>query len=383
MDPFRDDDHAALIRAAHLEEENARLRRELEEAKKPKPEPPRPPKKRSKTVLVSVAMGGAIAAGALVAVVLAGERVPTPPPHAEPKSLEVAGPNAPVVPPTPDLDWALVTSTQAISADLRAYAQGNVPTVGYAVGNGGTILRHYAEGNAWTPEASGTTSNLYGVGEMLGVVCAVGERGIAVCARDPAKVTWKTEPTGAHEDLLGVDGFGGFTAVGRGGTIVHRSEQGWWSPETSGTKADLFATASRVGAAYAVGAGGVIVRREGPKWSRVESGTVEDLFAVAVEDHAVVVVGARGTILRLTDPREGFRVEPSGTTSDLYGVARGDKGYDFLAVGANGTIVHSMAEGKSWQPETGGGTHTLRAVLGAIPTMFIVGDAGTILSHRY
>jgi len=36
MEPFRDDDHAALIRAARLEDENARLRAELAEARKPK-----------------------------------------------------------------------------------------------------------------------------------------------------------------------------------------------------------------------------------------------------------------------------------------------------------------------------------------------------------
>ena len=36
-DPFRGDENAALIRAARLEEENERLRKELEEARRPKP----------------------------------------------------------------------------------------------------------------------------------------------------------------------------------------------------------------------------------------------------------------------------------------------------------------------------------------------------------
>jgi photosystem II stability/assembly factor-like uncharacterized protein len=276
------------------------------------------------------------------------------------------------------------------SVDFRGYAQGNVPAVGYAVGSGGTILRalvprsYPAEDMMWTPEASGTTSDLRGVGEMLGVVCAVGGKGLAVCSRDPAKVTWKVEATGTHQDLLGAHGFGEFTAVGRNGTIVHRDEQGAWSTQPSGTKADLFATSSRVGAAYAVGAGGVIVQREhdGRRWSPVTSGTTEDLFAVDVEGEDTVVVGAHGTILRLTDPREGFRIEPSGTTSDLYGVAHG-RGYEFIAVGANGTILRSTAAASGWKRETGGGDRTLRAVLGSIPTMFIVGDSGVVLQHPY
>ena len=41
---FRGDENAALLRAARLEEENERLRKELEEAKHPKP-PPEPPRK--------------------------------------------------------------------------------------------------------------------------------------------------------------------------------------------------------------------------------------------------------------------------------------------------------------------------------------------------
>lgn len=381
MDPFRDDDHAALIRAAHLEEENERLRRELEEARKPKPRA-KPPTKRPQPVAIIMAAGLGLG-GAAVATFLGLHASPTPVTPFERKMLEVP---APVPVPTKALpaapDWA--ESTSIPSVDLLAYAQGNVPAVGYAVGKGGAIFRHYAvEGSAWTVEASGTTRDLYSVGEMLGVVCAVGAKGIAVCSRDPAKVAWKAEPTGTHQDLLGAHGFGELTAVGRNGTIVYRDEQGSWSTEASGTKADLFAVTSRVGAAYAVGAGGVIVRSDGgaPKWTPVASGTTEDLFGVAVEAEEVVVVGAHGTILRLTDPRAGFRRESSGTTSDLYGVAHGDRGYDFIAVGANGTILRSVASG--WEPETGGGSHTLRAVLGSIPTMFIVGDGGTVLHRPY
>jgi hypothetical protein len=389
LDPFRDDNQAALIRAARLEEENERLRRELEEAKKPKPSlaplPTRAAKNpRSLFVVVTGAVGMALAFGTVVSV-LTQKPPEAPAVVANRKWFDLPTPTTPAVtveaPPKPD--WEQVPDVTSV--DLHDYTQGNVPAVGYAVGRGGTILRHYAvEGSGWTLETSGTTRDLSGVAEMLGVVCAVGTGGVAVCSRDPAKVTWKAERTGTSQDLLGAFGFGELTAVGRNGTIVHRDERGMWSVHASGTKADLFATASAAGSSYAVGAGGVIVRRDGltSRWSPVPSGTTEDLLAVAVEDHGVVVVGAHGTLLRLTDPRAGFRVESSGTTEDLYGVTHG-RGYDFIAVGAAGTIVRSRGEGEAWQAETGGGGHTLRAVVGAIPMMFIVGDAGTVLRHRY
>ncbi len=379
MDPFRDDDHAALIRAARLEEENERLRRELEEARRPKPEPKSKPKRRF--VLLYV-IGGAAIATMIVAVVAARSRPTATSVVVQPKTLEV--PSVPPTPPPPSpSDWAAVAKIPVV--DLRGYAQGYSPNVGYAVGKGGAILRHFAseDSSGWTVETSGTTEDLNAVvSQSDHVTCAVGTAGVAVCA-DSAKGVWKRDTTGTHNELLGV----GLTedsdivAVGREGTILRRNPSGWWTPEASGTKADLFA----VDAPYAVGAGGIILRREAhaAKWSVVASGTVEDLYALDVQTHAVVVVGARGTILRMTDPRDGFRVEPSHSTHDLFGVARGKAGYDFIAVGASGTILHSMSPTSGWSAETGGGAHDLHGVLGSVPVMFIVGDSGAILSRRW
>jgi len=73
-------------------------------------------------------------------------------------------------------------------------------------------------------------------------------------------------------------------------------------------------------------------------WVRVASPTTVNLHDVASKLDDVVIVGEKGTILRLGDPREGFRIVASGT---------------------------------------------LHAVIGSIPTMYAVGDHGTILSHAY
>jgi hypothetical protein len=271
-------------------------------------------------------------------------------------------------------DWA----SQAVptTANLRAFTQGHVPAAGYAVGAKGTILRHYENAQSWTVEASGTTSDLAGVAEQLGNVCAVGMGGVATCT-DAEQREWHVEQTGTKSELLGVNTAHGFLAVGRGGTIVRRTRDGWRA-EPSGITTDLYA----VEEPYAVGAGGEILEHKN-KWTPMPSGTTEDLFAIDVQQHGVVVVGAHGTVLRLTDPRDGFHAESSGVTVDLSSVSRGDAGYDFIAVGASGTIIRSMNTGGIWRAETSGTSHDLHAVCGSIPTMFIVGDEATVLSHRY
>jgi hypothetical protein len=76
----------------------------------------------------------------------------------------------------------------------------------------------------------------------------------------------------------------------------------------------------------------------------------------------------------------GWCEEPSGTTSDLYGIW-GISPLNIVAVGAGGTIV--KWDGQSWTPQTSGVTATLRAV--SVPrgtTKFIaVGAGGTILTE--
>ncbi len=376
-DPFRDDEGAALIRAAKLEEENAELRRELAEAKKPKPPEPKPEPSddgklaRARTT-IALSMLILITGGGVFALTR-HERAHIV--EATRKSVESTPTFGKVTPIVTPPDWA--SQAAPTTVNLRAFTQGQVPAAGYAVGAGGTILRHYENAQAWTVEASGTTSDLAGVAEQLGNVCAVGVGGVATCT-DSDQREWHVEKTGTKSDLLGVNASHGFLAVGRGGTIVRRASGGWRA-EASGITTDLYA----VEEPYAIGAGGVILQHGKGAWAPMASGTTEALFALDVEQHGVVVVGAHGTVLRLTDPRDGFHVESSGVAVDLFGVSRGDAGYDFIAAGASGTIIRSMNTGGIWRRETSGTSHDLHAVRGSIPTMFIVGDEATILSHRY
>ena len=378
-DPFRGDENAALIRAARLEEENERLRKELEEAKHPKPPPEPLPRKTEdsgdpkKTFLIAVVVTVPVVVGVLFwgamrrshheAIEVQEAKTLTPSPVIAPVETTKRAP-----------DW--VEDQHVTETDIRAVTHGVTPPVNYAVGAGGMILRHY--GTTWTPETSGTTSDLHGVAEQLGKVCAVGDGGVAVCALDPSRPTWKLEKTGTTADLLALAQGYGFLAVGRKGTIVRRGSDGVWKHEESGTKEDLFGTA----ADYVVGAHGTILERGEKGWQTVPSPTTNDLYAVESHLHEVVIVGAGGVILQLGDPRAGFQLATSPVTTDLYAVAHGS-GFETYAAGAGGVVLVSHGGTGPWmqqQIETKRDLHTIDAWL---PTMFIGGDHGTILSHRY
>lgn len=379
-DPFRDEENAALIRAARLEEENERLRKELEEAKRPKSPEPEPEKEEDaktkdvdpNTVKAIAAAGGFLVFGAVVLIALAGRS--TSGTHTElAKTLELS-PSLSVPETTKPLpDW--IEDKHVTEIDIHAIAHGVVPPVNYAVGAGGTIVRRY--GDAWTIEASGTTRDLHGVAEMLGKVCAVGDGGVATCALDPTKPVWKLEKTGTTADLLALAQSDGFLAVGRNGTIVRRDSDGW-RREESGTKEDLFGAAG----GYAVGAHGTILEDGDKGWHKVASPTTADLYAVSSHLHEVVIVGAGGVILQLGDPRAGFQLVSSGVTTNLYAVAHGG-GFERYAAGAGGVVLASNGGGGAWVRQTIDTQSDLHTIDAWLPTMFIGGDHGTILSHRY
>lgn len=375
-DPFRGDENAALIRAARLEEENARLKKELEEAKHPKP-PPAPRKAEDttnsrSTLLLAAVITVPCVLGILLWGAMRGPRAV----RIEPREIKTLDPSpvAPVESAKRPVDWA--EDQHVTETDIRAVTHGVTPPVNYAVGVGGMILRRY--GTTWAPETSGTTSNLHGVAEQLGKVCAVGDGGVAVCALDPSKPTWKLEKTGTTADLLTLAQSYGFLAAGRNGTIVHRSSDDVWRREESGTKEDLFGATG----GYVVGAHGTILQRSDKGWEKVASPTTADLFAVESHLHEVFIVGAGGVILQLGDPRAGFQIVSSGVSTDLYAVAHGS-GFETYAAGADGVVLVSRGGSGPWSRQNVDTHRDLRTIDAWLPTMFIAGDHGTILSRRY
>ena len=369
------------MRAARLEEENARLRKELEEARHPKPveepKPEAPPRAVGSSARGPLIIGVAVVFTFIVILLTTGvlTKAPIGAPVQQAKTLapspSIEDPPANRPPP----DWN--EESHFTEIDIRAVTHGVKPQVHYAVGAGGTILRKYGDAWKWTLETSGTTNDLHGVAEQLGKVCAVGDNGVATCALDPAKPTWKLEKTGTTADLLALTEHYGFLAVGRHGVIMHRTDDGW-QREESGTKEDLFG----VSGDYVVGAHGTILAVADNRWRKVESPTTADLYAVESHLHEVVVVGAGGVILQLGDPRAGFQLVKSGVTTDLYAVAHGSA-FDSYAAGAGGVVLSTSGGSAPWVRQNIDTTRDLHTIDAWLPMMFIAGDHGTVLSRKY
>ena len=109
----------------------------------------------------------------------------------------------------------------------------------------------------------------------------------------------------------------------------------------------------------------------------LESGTTEDLFDIVELEllgTPLLAVGRNGTILHTTDLGATWTQRPSGTGADLYSLAD----FGFWAVGDSGTIVGSSDSGTTWTRRPTDTAALLRSVSAAF-TKYAVGDGGTVL----
>jgi uncharacterized protein YjdB len=199
----------------------------------------------------------------------------------------------------------------------------------YAVGEAGTILHD------WVPEAAGvTTANLEGIwGEpRLGVVpsllYAVGTGG-TILRWDEA--SWSAMTSGTTANLSSVTGASverDVYAVGEGGKIL-RFDGAAWAPMASGTTANLSAAwTAPDGDVYAVGTGGTILRG-------IRSATVE------VSPATLTALGATHAMEATAREASGAPVGavPFAWSSDDPSVATVDPATGLVTAVANGTAT--------------------------------------------
>jgi len=272
------------------------------------------------------------------------------------------------------LGGALVTSPDGVTYEERKSStdrQLNGATFlgGYKlVGDGGTILTS-ADAITWKSldsDTTKTTQHLYGIGNNgLTTTVAVGALGTIVVSTDGS--TWKSAESKTSNDLYAVAysnlNGGLWIAVGAGSVILKSPDAVSWTPinMNSGTPADLrgvsyallpLATGqtTATSAFVAVGAGGTILTSaDGSNWSRnsaaitSQAGTPLNLSAVnwnaVTYGTQFVVVGSGGNILTSKDGSTFTASAPTGTTQELFAVARGYLGYS--AAGAAGALLLS------------------------------------------
>jgi hypothetical protein len=162
------------------------------------------------------------------------------------------------------------------------------PDNAFAVGGGGTVL--WWNGTAWLKEPTTTTAILFGIWNFW----SVGSGGTILNLYTPVA-------SGTAQNLFGVWGSSASDvwAVGQFGTAL-RYDGSAWSSVARGTLNDLNSVwGSSASDVWAVGGLGTIVHWDGLAWSAAESGTTTRLTGVwASSTGDVWVVGQGGAILR-------------------------------------------------------------------------------------
>jgi photosystem II stability/assembly factor-like uncharacterized protein len=258
--------------------------------------------------------------------------------------------------------------TSGTSEGLAAVAFVNAKT-GWAVGDGGTILRTMDGGASWSHETSGTSQHLSGV--MFTDATsgwAVGYYGTILHTSDGG-VTWAAQTGGTSEPLYSVnfaDANNGW-AVGESGLILQTSYGGAnWIAQESGTSWHITTvTFADAKLGWAVGEHGTILNTSdgGASWTAQARGRTPSLTSVAFADsNTGWAVGAGGTILHTSDGGASWKAQDGGTGRHLYGVAFTDRNSAW-AVGDHGTILHTSDGGVNWQRQKG----TFRSLAEIVP----------------
>lgn len=227
------------------------------------------------------------------------------------------------------------------------------PSVLWAVGRGGKIVRSDDSGKTWQAQTSGTHANLQSIVAWDAArAVAVGNNATVLATEDSGR-TWRAV-TGLPKDSEGhkllrarVGGDGQAFVVGEFGTILMTVDAGrtWVS---LGAKQDVAWNDIAVSkdTVVAVGEFGKIRRSVdgGRNWADVPSPVQRSLSAVHIApDGTAVAVGLEGALLVSGDGGSTWRSVESGTQDHLYGVLR-PPGGDWVAVGDKGVIVRKTGE---------------------------------------
>lgn len=213
--------------------------------------------------------------------------------------------------------------------------------------------------------------------------------------------TLVAQTSGSAANLWGVtEGFSHNVVVGDSGTILTSTNSTSWTANDHGTN-NLYgvgflplSTSPGTQVMIAVGAGGTILATQTPtsSWTANTSGVSVDLrsityLPISTHQSYMYIAGANGTILAVGPTNASgltysWAQQSTPTSQQLNGIAAGNLGVGVVAVGNNGTILHSNgANSTSWFLQTSGTTKNLHGVTwdGNNSVFVAVGDDGTEL----
>ena len=254
--------------------------------------------------------------------------------------------------------WSSINSGTSVALHAIRFRE---PDTGYAVGDHGTILKSLNRGRTWTPLNSRTTVNLH-----------------SVTVTNPAtasKYVW---------------------IAGDSGTILASSDRGrtWNQPDAgAGTTKNLWSidTYSEFGelnTLFACGEGGAVVSSPLFEWTQSpNTNPAYSFYSIASLKDTVWVVGSRGSVFHSVDNGLSWFFDSTHVQATLRNIFVSKPGYgpEFApslvwAVGDNGVIIKSTDNGRSWEQQSSPTTNRLNSVVFVnSDSGWAFGDLGTVL----
>ncbi|MDQ3193198.1 MAG: YCF48-related protein [Bacteroidota bacterium] len=295
-----------------------------------------------------------------------------------------------------DNEWMALTSP--VSTELKSvfFTSDNI---GYAVGNGGVILKTTDGGINWVTQISGTSVNLasiYFVDANIGYIVGGGWDHIILKTQDGG-ASWtiirqSVGGAGLLNSVYFTDINTGFAVGGTGGGsgLVLKTIDGginWSTQNPDKNVSSITFTDSNTG--YAVG-GYTGSRRiyktidEGINWTVLLSETSGGQFSSVyfTNTDTGFVVGQNGSILKSADGGANWTTQISGVTSHLNSVYFTGANTGHI-VGNNGIILKTTNGGINWTAQTSGITSFINSVFFTnLGNGYCAGFGGAILKYN-
>ncbi len=261
-------------------------------------------------------------------------------------------------------EWGLESVPESVEGRVL-YGVGGSPDWGWAVGEGGSMLR--SRGGF----TNVVVTNQVVVGTITNSVLSTNQVSLM-------GLVWEVlEPSPTTNTLQGVAWDGTrFVVVGGGGTILSSADGTNWTRATAAGGEFLSSVAASDGRWVATGARGAIyVSADGTSWNQRESGTTNWVYRVTRTGPEWLAVGERGLLLASADG-ENWAPRTSGTTSWLTGIrTMGDVVY---LCGTQGTVLRSTNR-VDWTPVPTLTGKALNGIASRGSQLIVAGAEGVVL----
>jgi photosystem II stability/assembly factor-like uncharacterized protein len=281
--------------------------------------------------------------------------------------------------------WGHILWTGRSSDFLQGVSFADANT-GWAVGEGGVILKMEKAGDVQQRQEKGVRADLYAVKAISrSRAVAVGQAG-AILTTDDGGQRWQLQSSGVVSNLFSVDfrtPLDGL-AVGNDGIVLRTADGGkTWSKIDVGLEDQLLCVRFfGQQTAWIAGGKGRVLRSAdgGGTWSGLDAGTERDLFAIVASGQSQAIAVGTGVILSTSDARRWKEIR-NPLNSRLFSVEASNSGV-FVAVGARGSILTSDIPGTHWKPRSVGGAGTLEDVAWTDGGALIAGNDGQLLASN-